>query len=172
MKFDVTRKLSDKVFTSTVKFNSYGVIDTTQTDEDSEVVVMSMTPEEEKAIFEDFGYPVIEVGGEYSGYVKVEKVDEKDKVTLVTQETEGAIAITFVRNVEKYTLNETFEVRYSSNAKKLQDVEDGLTALQQSEAKCLVFEKSVQDKIKAAIEEVKSAYTPFEKVDPAHSFSY
>lgn len=171
MKFDVTRKLSDKVFTSVVKYNSYGVVDSTQVDEDNEVINMLMTADEEKSIFEDFGYAVIEVGGEYKGFVKIETVEEKDKITLVEETEEGAIPITYVRNIEKHILDETFEVTYSSNANKLEDTES-LTALQLSEAKCLIFEKSIQDKIQTAIKDVKDAYTAFEKENPAHSFSY
>lgn len=171
MKFNVERTLSDKVFTSTIKFESYGVVSKTEADEDDQVVSMSMTAEEEKGIFEDFGYPVIEVGGEYAGYVKI--VD--GKVTILEDsagESDGdAEKISFVRNVEKYTLDETFQVRYSSNAKKLKDTEK-LNPLQQSEAKCLIFEKSVEERIKASIEELKENRTKFEEDKPANTFSY
>lgn len=171
MKFIVERSLSDKVFSSVIKFESYGVVSKTQADEDDQVVSMSMTAEEEKAIFEDFGYPVIEVGGEYSGFVKV----VEGKVTIledsVGESDPEAEKLTFVRNVEKYTLDETFSVRYSSNAKKLEDG-DKLNALQQSEAKCLIFEKNVETKVKAAIEELKECRTKFEEEKPANTFSY
>ena len=171
MKFNVERTLSDKVFSSIVKFDSYGVVSKTLSDEDDEVVSMSMTAEEEKAIFEDFGYPVIEVGGEYLGYVKM----VEGKVTILDDvdgaEDGEAEKITFVRNVEKYTLDDNFQVKYSSNAKKLKDTEK-LTALQQSEAKCLIFEKNVEEKIKKAIEALKECRTKFEEDKPANTFSY
>ena len=171
MKFIVERSLSDKVFSSVIKFESYGVVSKTQADEDDQVVSMSMTAEEEKAIFEDFGYPVIEVGGEYSGFVKI----VEGKVTIledsVGESDPDAEKITFVRNVEKYTLDETFLVRYSSNAKKLEDT-DKLNSLQQSEAKCLIFEKNVETKVKDAIEELKLCRTKFEEEKPANTFSY
>ena len=171
MKFIVERSLSDKVFSSKVKFDSYGVVSKTQSDEDDQVISMSMTAEEEQSIFEDFGYPVVEIGGEYSAYVKI--VD--GKVTLLTDEEgpsdDQAEKLTFVRNVEKYTLDSNFQVKYSSNAKKLKDTEK-LTALQQSEAKCLIFEKSVEEKIKKVIEDIKECRTKFEEEKPANSFSY
>lgn len=171
MKFIVERSLSDKVFSSVIKFESYGVVSKTQADEDDQVVSMSMTAEEEKAIFEDFGYPVIEVGGEYSGFVKI----VEGKVTIledsVGESDPDAEKITFVRNVEKYTLDETFLVRYSSNAKKLEDT-DKLNSLQQSEAKCLIFEKNVETKVKDAIEALKECRTKFEEEKPANTFSY
>lgn len=171
MKFIIERSLSDKIFSSTVKFDSFGVVSSSLTDEDDEVISMSMTPEQEKQIFEDFGFPVIEIGGEYESYVKI----DDGKVKLLDADTGAsdgeAEKVTFVRNVEKYTLNELFQVKYSSNANKVEATEK-LTALQQSEAKCLIFEKTVEEKIKKALEELKKCYTKFEEEKPAVTFSY
>ena len=183
MKFNVTRKLTDKVFSSIVKFESYGVVASINSDEDDEIVSMSITAEEEKALFEDLGYPVIEIGGSYVGYVKIPNRDSAEKATLVDKTSavqsdspetlkEGYTKIEFVRNVEKYTLDENFEVRYSSNAKKLEDEEDGLKAVEISELKCLIFENSVEEKIKEALKTIRQDQTKFEQVNPAKTFSY
>ena len=149
MNFQVNRKLENKVFTTEVKFQSYGATD--------------LTPEDEKTLINDFGAPTINVGATYTGKFIVEGGKLKE------DEVDGE-EVKFVINSNKVEVKEGFVVAYTIDSKKIPATEPGAEYLKTTqlvaEARCLVFEAAIKQKLEEAIAELRAKETTFEKDAP------
>jgi hypothetical protein len=150
MNFKVERSLADQVFTTKVIFDSFGGT--------------GVTPEDEQALITDFGAPTIDIGSEQ--YVGKYKFDTATK-TIIEDATAGD-EVSFILNSLKVEVKTGFEVTYSVNAKRIPTTElTGKTSLTKAaliaEAKCLLFEKNIKAKLTAAINDLKSNISQFDK---------
>lgn len=152
MNFNVERNLENQIFTTKIKFESFGGV--------------GITPEEEQELVADVGYPTIDVGSsEYIGKYKY------DLDTNSITEDETGDEIKFILNSLKVEVKEGFEVSFTRNAKKeLAEELNGKTSLTKlshlSEAKCLLFEKVIKAKLESAINGLRSNISQFEKNTP------
>lgn len=152
MIFEIKRDLTDKVFTSTMKFKDYGGID--------------LDSEEEQVLIDDFGSPIIDLGAiDFVG-----KFDKEDGAIKITEAEETGDEVSFVLNSKKVKVDKTFLVNYSIDAKKIDKkeiAEDTLnTAELIAEAKCLLFEEKVKEAVKLKIDALKLKGTSFERSAP------
>lgn len=149
MNFKVERDIESRVFSTKVSFASLG----------SE----TMTPDEEAKMFDDFNFPVIDVGGSFAGKFKV----EDDKVVL--SEDLDAQVVKFVLNSNKVTVDEKFQAEFRINIDKIDTIEVGPILddkIKIAEAKCLLFEVEIEKRIREQIESIKSKLTSFENGYP------
>ena len=142
MIFKRERQLNNKVFYTKTAFKSYGDTETSK--------------EEERELFESLGHPEIDMGGQHSGYFTVE-----DGEIVLTEETEGAAFVSFVFNSNPVKVNGRFVQEFTVDAKSEEPVEP-LTSAQVAEAKCILFEKSLDEKLAEAIEGMLEKKTTFE----------
>lgn len=149
MNFKIERKIENRVFSTKILYVSLG----------SE----TMTADEEKKVFEDFGYPVVDVGGSFSGEVDV--IDGK----VVMSNEPPAWGIGFVHNSDKRKVQEGFSAELRVNIDKIEDhlLSDTLdTKLKVAEAQCLIFEETVKQRIEKAIKDIMDKVTFFEEGYP------
>lgn len=150
MNFKVERTLIDQVFTTKVKFDTFGGA--------------GITPEEEQSLIADFGAPVIDVGSEeYIGKYTYDPVTK-----TFTEDAVAGDQISFILNSMKIEVKEGFEASFNINAKRVTAAElTGKKSLTKpsliAEAKCLLYEKKVKDKLAAAITELKGNMSNFDK---------
>lgn len=152
MNFKIERSLVDQVFTTKVKFDTFGGA--------------GITPEEEKSLIADFGAPVIDIGSEeYIGKYTY------DPATKTFSEDPDGDQVNFILNSMKVEVKEGFEASFSVNAKRISATDTaGKTSLTKpsliAEARCILFEKKVKEKLSAAITELKANMSDFEKTAP------
>lgn len=127
MKFSVEREIESRVFTVTVKFLELGND--------------SLTSEEEKKLFNDFGYPLINVGGEFKN-------------------GEGEQA--FVFNRREVVVDEAFEVSRSFKVDQKSKGENLNKEVEKAVADCKVFEDEIKSRIQEAIQDIHSKAISFE----------
>lgn len=152
------RTLQNKLFGTKISFVAFGKRD------DTGAIVKEVAQEEEQ-IIDDFGAPILQVGGQFGGVVKI--VDKK--VTLVKIEDaladyvlqDGESKIEFVLNNVTVALDDKFTTSYVADANK-ETATDKLTQEQIAEAKCLIFEKAIQDRSQELIIAYKEKLTAFE----------
>ena len=150
MIFDTKRKVENNVFEVQVVFTDYGTDD--------------MDAEHEKALFNDLGYPEINLGNiTFSGKFKV---DADTRVISAEDDDASADPVSFILNAKKLVLKDGFVATYAANAADVSKSEIGqnalITARLVAEAKALLFQKKVLDAIKTSVEAVKSERTRFE----------
>ena len=144
MIFEIKRNLTDKVFSSTIKFKAFGA--------------PGYDEEAEKFLIDDFGAPTIDVGAiEYKAKFKVEEGK------LVIDDLAGEDEIEFVLNSKKVKVDNVFTASYAIDAKR----EKGMTTVLSTpelvaEAKCILFETKVQAKVAEAIAALRTKGTQFE----------
>src|SRR5690606_24161335 len=112
-----------------------------------------------RKIYEDFHYPVIDLGGEFKG-----SFDVVDGKVVVAEEGQGQ-EISFVLNSKKVEVNEKFVAEYQISLEKIKDPSDGDILNTKSliaEARCLLFEKVIETRIAKAIEDIMSKVSKFE----------
>lgn len=146
MNFVITRSLENKVFTTTIKFASYGGF--------------GLDTAEEEALIADFGAPIIDLGAiVFAGKFSV-GVDRR----VVTDATTGE-DVSFILNSKKIDVKTGFEATYSIDSKKIDDKEVKLILKSKelvAEAKCVLFETKVQEALSAAMDALKQKRTTFE----------
>lgn len=146
MNFSVTRMLENKIFTTTVKFASYGGF--------------GLTAEEEEALLADFGAPEIDLGAiNFTGKLSV-GADRR-----VVMDDSGGEEVSFILNSKKVALNKDFSASYVVDSKKINDTELGSTLKTKelvAEAKCVLFENMLKDAQASAMDILKKKQTTFE----------
>lgn len=145
MNFTVSRDIQDRVFTTKIQFKDLGRA--------------GLDAEEERKIYEDFHYPVIDLGGEFKG-----SFDVVDGKVVVAEEGQGQ-EISFVLNSKKVDVNEKFVAEYQISLEKVKDPSDGDVLNTKSliaEARCLLFEKVIEARIAEAIEDIMNKVSKFE----------
>ena len=155
------RSLKNNVYFTKTSFVNYGRKDV------SGVIDKNIAAEEAK-IIDDFGAPKVSIGGLFLGTAKVtdgkvevvKTFETKEEFEAETVEV-GVVKIDFVLTVNEVNLDETFATSLSINAGSTKEIE-GLTAEQVAEAKCLIFEKVIQDRAEKKILEYKEKLTDFE----------
>lgn len=155
MKFEIHRKLENKVFSTVIKFKEYGGKD--------------IEAEEEKVLLNDFGAPKINLGKiDFSG--KVSK-DEDGKLKV----SEDGEELSLVFNAKTILIDENFLTSFvidpkNVNSVEVKEVKEGNKVLVDNqaiaEAACLLFENKIQETLEEKIEELKKLYTEFEKESP------
>lgn len=149
MNFTIQREIKGRVLSTSISFLSLGNETT--------------GPKEEFQIFEKMGYPMIDTGGIFSG--KIEIVDGK----ILQSEEDSAQKISFILNSETRAVDPEFKVEMRVN---LNTVKDSMlnstlnTKLKLAEARCLLFETTIQDRLEKAIGEIMSKTTFFEEGYP------
>ena len=151
MNFDTKHNVENNVFSTTIKFTSYGAGD--------------LDEAHEKAIFNDLGNPSINLGGiEFKGRFKVD--GDKRVVAAAADDADAdADEVSFIVNAKQLTLDEHFIASYSADAADVAKSELGkvlTTPRLVAEAKALLFQTKVLDAIKTAVENVKQQSTRFE----------
>lgn len=148
MNFIIEKTLDNQVFTATIKFDSFGSTE--------------ITAEEEQALVGDFGAPKIDIGGEYIGKYKVE--DGTPVVDDIAGDT-----VKLVVNSKKVDVTTGFMAAIAIDAKKIPEAEKGVsisTAQLVAEAKCILFVEKIQQKLSAAITELRAKKTTYESRSP------
>ncbi len=121
-----------------------------------------MTAEEEKRMYEGFGYPVIDIGGAFEGSFSFDKENKK------VVENEDGHPVSILHNSNKISVNEQFkaEIRVGLDKLDLKANEHLTTKTSLAEATCLLFETKVLERIEKAVEEIKDKQTCFESGYP------
>lgn len=145
MLFKRDRELSNKVFHTKTNFKAYGG---------------TISKEEEKELFENMGYPQIDMGGKYSAKFKVEDGD-----LVIAEAPEQGTEVSIVLNSNPTTVNGHFSMDFSADAKEEEGL-GSLTPVQVAEAKCILFEKELDEKLTDAIKNMVEKKTDFEEDFP------
>jgi hypothetical protein len=143
MNFTVNKQLTNNIYLSEVKFASFG----------SE----TMTIEEEQTLINDFGAPIIDIGGQFSGKYKV--------IDGVVKEDDTGETITFINNKKTATLTTGFIASSSITATALDVPSTAETVNTQAllaEARSLLFITTIKEKISTALTALKAKKTSFE----------
>lgn len=149
MKFEIRRKIEKGVYSVSVKHASFGGND--------------FNAEEEKRLLKSFGAPAIDIGGKHEGTFKY------DPLTGEVNEDSDGQNVSIVLNSQKLMVDEHF---YAEFKVKLTDIPESLVSenlpSRQSviEAKCLLFEKMIENKLKEVLEKIKNNYSNFESGYP------
>lgn len=151
MLFKTTRSLKDKVFGTSISFVDFG-------ERDSLGFVDNAARVKEQALLDDFGAPKISVGKEFTGYIQI----EDGKVKLV-EEALDAKLVKFIIADKQVEVTTGFVASIAIDAKKEYQVTPSLTSEQEAEAKCLIFEKVITQRLQEAILNLKSHFTTFEE---------
>ena len=147
------RSLKNNVYSTKISFVSYG-----SKDKSSGAIDKTIAAQEAK-IIDDFGAPKVSVGGSFLGTVKV---TDDGKVEVVNEEKpEEGVVIKFVLPVNEINLDNTFATSLSIDAGSTKEIEV-LTAEQVAEAKCKIFEETIQNRAGKKILEYKKKLTNFE----------
>lgn len=157
MLFKTTRVLKDKVFSTSISFVDFG-------ERDSLGAIDNESRIKEQSLVDDFGAPKITLGKEFIGHVKV--VDGKVQLADYTDGI-AETCISFILANKETEVTTGFAASIAIDAKKEQAVLGKLTAEQVAEAKCLVFEQAITERLKAAIATLKENFTTFEEEELA-----
>ena len=147
MNFETKREVKDNVFSVTVSFTEYGTED--------------MDEDREKALFDDLGYPSINLGNiTFDGEFDV----DGDK-RVIDAEVGAGDKVSFVVNAKKLTLGPGFSTTYTVDARDIASSELGSklsTNRLVAEAKCLLYQEKIHEAITAAVTKLKAERTRFE----------
>ena len=152
MNFDTKHNVENNVFTTTVSFTSFG---TSEMDEQHEL-----------ALFNDLGYPKINLGEiKFEGVFKVDA--DKRVIDAAGDDIIGETAdkVSFIQNAKIYELDNKFTVSYSIDARDIAESEVGAvlnTKKLVAEAKALLFQEKLYEAIAAAVTAIKAERTRFE----------
>lgn len=151
MNFKVDRSIENNVFKVNIIFDSFGSDD--------------LTMENEEELLKKYGTPLIDVGGKP---LEAKLTYTEDKGVKVTDE-ESAEKLTMVLNSKKIKVDETFVATYAIDANSIrkEDLTDTFDSkLKLAEAKCVLFEHTIRNRINTAMESIKSRVSNFEKGYP------
>lgn len=145
MKIKISRKLENKVYTSTF----------------TRVIAHDDPDKEQEARMEnDFGPIEIRIGGVIEAAIKM---DSGSPVISDEDEDEKNIRFTVKDAVVALTDRATFS--YSCDAKN-EVAEEDMSVLQKAEAKCIAYEAEIRKRVKEAVEKWKAQKTDFEITQP------
>ena len=139
MNFKIERQIESGVFSTVIKFISFG----------NEV----MTAEQELKLFSEFGFPEIDLGGVFKGKLKV--MDGK----VVLSEDPDTEFISFILNSQKATVDDTFTSEFRIGLGQITSSEIGLILdadTKIAESKCLLFETEIIKRIDDAVQAIAS----------------
>lgn len=148
MKFKITRQIKNKLFSTQIAFVEFGGAE--------------LTAEEEKELIENFNAPFIDTS----------KLTFSGKYGI----TEGKVAkddstgedVSFILPAARYTIDEGFVAQYSIDCKHIKDDEVGTVLSDKekvAEAKCCLFEATVEEAIKKEFDKLKKKRTGFENLE-------
>ena len=118
MKFKITRDVENRILSTKIEFVEFGN--------------ESTTPERELEMFKDFGFPKVEVGGQF--------------------EADGD---TFVAPAKEVEVNKGFVATYSVSLDKVAGATNK-DKMEKAIARTEAFETAIQSRIEAEIEKIKS----------------
>lgn len=153
MNFETKHEVHNGVFSTTITFTEFGSD--------------SMDAEHEEALFEDFGYPEINLGTlEFKGFFK--KASDL-RIVPATDSTDGE-EVKFIMNTKHLTVGPGFVATYSCDAADVPSTElDGKTILDTkkliAEAKCILFDTVVKKAIVDTVTAIKEEKTRFETAE-------
>jgi len=156
MNFTFTRTLEDQVFSTQITCSSLG--DAT------------FTAEQEQALIDDFGPVIFDIGGPYAGKYKVEDVTGN----VIVDSAAPSNNISFVVSNAKIELKPGVVIPYSVDAKKISATEMATHSsdtfanlpLKVAEAKCIIFEQTIETNIQALLASFKTQSTTFPNSAP------
>lgn len=147
MNFETKRKVENNVFSVNIVFTEFG---TEEMDENRE-----------KALFDDLGFPSINLGNiTFEGEFDV----DGDK-RVIDAEAGSGDKVSFVVNAKKLILGPGFSTSYSVDARDIASSELGSklnTNRLVAEAKCLLFQEKVLEAIENSVTKLKAERTRFE----------
>lgn len=148
MKFKITRQIKNKQFSTQITFTEFGGAD--------------LTPEEEEELIENFDAPYIDTSKlTFSGkYGIVDGNVAKDEST--------GEEVSFILSAMKYTIDSAFSAQYSIDCKHIKDEEVGTVLCDKekvAEAKCYLFESTIEKAIKEEFDKLKKKRTGFENLE-------
>jgi len=147
MNFKTERSLSEKVYTTVVKFDSYGG-------------GVDIDADGEKIMIEDFGAPKLDIGAiTFSGKYAIAADGS------VTPDAVAGESVTFVLSNKEIDIKEGFEARYSVDCKKIGKEQLGTimnTPELVAEARCLLFETKVKASLVTCLADFRKLKTRFE----------
>lgn len=144
MKIKISRKLENKVYTSTF----------------TRVIAHDDPDKEQEARMEnDFGPIEIKIGGVIEAAIKV------DSGSPVISEDEEEKNIRFTVKDATIALTDKATFSYSCDAKN-EVAEGDMSVLQKAEAKCIAYEAEIRKRVKEAVEKWKAQKTDFEITQP------
>lgn len=149
MNFETKHEVHSNVFSTKVYFTEFGTND-------------GMTAKQEEALFEDFGYPEINLGHlTFEGFFNV----DGDKRVVPVETADDGDKVAFIMNTAHLTIGPNFVASYTCSADDVPESQVG-TALSTkklvAEAKCLLFDKVVKEAIVEKVKAVKDEKTRFE----------
>ena len=158
MNFETKHEVHNGVFSTSVMFTEFGV-------------GTELDAEREQAMFEDLGFPVINLGSiVFKGKFKV----ENDKRVIVAENSDvSADEVNIIVNSRRIEVGPNFEASYRMDAADVADSELGTQLNSKklvAEAKCILFETKVKEEIKRVVEAAKAEKTRFE-TDPIESLT-
>ena len=150
MNFDTKHEVHKNVFSTKIFFTEFGSSD--------------MTAKQEEALFEDFGYPEINLGNlVFEGYYKV---DGDKRVVATTEDAADGDKVSFIMNTAHIEVGPNFSASYSCDADDVPASQIGAKMLTTkklvAEAKCLLFDDVVKKAISETVAAVKKEKTRFE----------
>ena len=151
MNFETKHEVHSNVFSTKVYFTEFGTND-------------GMTAKQEEALFEDFGYPEINLGHlTFEGFFKV---DGDKRVIATTKDAADGDKVSFIMNTAHLTVGPDFVASYTCSAEDIPESQVGTVALTSkklvAEAKCLLFDEVVKKAIVEKVTAVKEEKTRFE----------
>lgn len=155
MNFETSHEVHNGVFSTKISFTEFGS-DT-------------MDAEHEEALFEDFGYPEVNLGTlNFKGFFK--KSDDL-RIVPATDSSDGE-EVSFIMNTKHLQVGPGFQAIYSCDSADVPASEiDGKTILDTkkliAEAKCILFDTVVKKAITDVITAVKEEKTRFETAEVA-----
>lgn len=167
MNFETTHSVHTNVFSTKIAFASFGVGKADGTDDEN------MSAAQEEALFEDLGFPKINLGD--LTFSADFEIDSDKRVVIKEGGTPGTDCDTvkLIANAKVLEIGPDFAVEYSCDAANVPKSECGTVLTTKklvAEAKCALFDKVVKDAIKKAIQDIKAEKTRFE-TDPIQTLS-
>jgi len=158
MNFETKHEVHNGVFSTSVIFTEFGV-------------GAEMDAEHEQALFEDLGFPVINLGSiKFAGKFNV----AADKRVIVSTADDATAAdVSLIVNSKRLEVGPGFIASFKADAANIADSEvKGVLNTKKlvAEAKCILFETKVKEAIKNAVEATKAEKTRFE-TDPIESLT-
>lgn len=148
MNLTITRGIENNKFTTLVAFKEYGGV--------------GMTAEDEMALLQN--YPIVLTYGD---------ITFSDKFNVVAgnveQDSSLGETVTLILSERKTPVTEAFQVKYEVNANQILDSEIGtlLTTKELvAQAKCILFEMKIKDRISALLAIAKTKNSSFEIDSP------
>ncbi len=154
MLFQTKRTLKEQVFGTKIDFVDFG-------ERDSLGVIDATSKASEEELIDNFGAPVISIGKEFKGSADI--VDGKVTIVTAADSSAAAIPLQFVLADISAPVTKGFCAPFVIDAKK-EKLIDGkaFTVDQIAEAKCLLFEKIITERLSEAITGLKAKTTSFE----------